>query len=67
MCRLEHIFHLLTAILFKLRLPPAETASVEAEEKEKYLKALHEADSGDLSLLTEIWIERLSRAFNENR
>lgn len=58
---------LLTAILFKLRLPPAETASVEAEEKERYLKALHEADSGDLSLLTEIWIERLSGAFNENR
>lgn len=51
---------LLSAILFKLRLPPAETASVEPKEKERYLKALREADEGDLSLLTEIWIERLS-------
>lgn len=50
----------LSAILFKLRLPPAETASIEVKEKERYLKALHEADAGDLSLLTEIWVERLS-------
>lgn len=51
---------LLSAILFKLRLPPAETASIEPKEKERYLKALHEADGGDLSLLTGIWVERLS-------
>ncbi|PIQ93230.1 MAG: hypothetical protein COY75_09915 [Nitrospirae bacterium CG_4_10_14_0_8_um_filter_41_23] len=54
---------LLTAILFKLRLPPAETASVEPVEKEKYLKALRTADTGDILLLTEIWIERLSKTF----
>lgn len=58
---------LLSAILFKLRLPPAETASVEPTEKGRYLKALHFADEGDLLLLTEIWIERLSQAFKEKR
>jgi Alw26I/Eco31I/Esp3I family type II restriction m6 adenine DNA methyltransferase len=58
---------LLAAILFKQKLPPAETASVELEEKERYLKALHDADGGDISLLTTIWIERLSKAFYEKR
>jgi fido (protein-threonine AMPylation protein) len=58
---------LLTAVLFTLRLPPAETAVTEPEEKERYLKALQAADAGDISLLTEIWIERLSKAFRENR
>lgn len=58
---------LLTAILFKLRLPPVETASVEPKEKETYLKALRDADAGDISLLTEIWVERLSNAFKEKR
>lgn len=57
---------LLTAVLFKLRLPPAETASVEPEEKEKYLQALRTADAGDMSSLTAIWIARLSRAFKES-
>jgi fido (protein-threonine AMPylation protein) len=56
---------LLSAVLFKLKLPPAETSSVESEGKKRYLKALHEADVGDLSLLTEVWIERLSTAFKE--
>jgi len=58
---------LLTAILFKLKLPPTETASVEPKEKERYLKALHTADLGDLSLLADIWLERLSKAFKEKR
>jgi Alw26I/Eco31I/Esp3I family type II restriction m6 adenine DNA methyltransferase len=58
---------LLSALLFKLNLPPAETASVETEQKEKYLKALRDADTGDMSLLTMIWIERLSKAFYEKR
>lgn len=58
---------LLSAVLFKLRLPPAETASVEPEEKERYLKALRDADGGDMLLLTTIWIERLSKAFYEKR
>ncbi|MFH1212275.1 MAG: Fic family protein [Candidatus Woesearchaeota archaeon] len=56
---------ILTAVLFKLTLPPAETASVEPEEKEKYLNALRTADKGDLSILAEIWIKRLSKAFKE--
>jgi len=54
---------LLSAILFKLRLPPAETASIDPEGKERYLKALHIADAGDLFLLTDIWINRLSKVF----
>jgi fido (protein-threonine AMPylation protein) len=58
---------LLTAALFTLKLPPAETAVIEPEEKERYLKSLQAADAGDISLLTEIWIERLSKAFRENR
>jgi fido (protein-threonine AMPylation protein) len=56
---------LLSAVLFKLKLPPTETASVEPEEKERYLKALRDADGGDMSLLTMIWIERFSKAFYE--
>ncbi|MEK7196249.1 MAG: Fic family protein, partial [Nitrospirota bacterium] len=51
---------LLSAILFSLKLPPAETASIEPKEKERYLKALAAADTGDLSMLIEIWVERLS-------
>ncbi len=58
---------LLSAVLFKLKLPPAETASVETEAKERYLKALRDADTGDMSLLTTIWIERLSKALYEKR
>ncbi len=57
---------LLTAILFKLKLPPAETASVEPGEMEQYLKALRLADKGDLSALTEIWLHRLSKAVKED-
>ena len=53
---------LLTAILFKLRLPPAETAAVEPKEREEYLKALRSADRGDISALTEIWLNRLLKA-----
>ena len=56
---------LLSAILFRLKLPPAETADVDPEGRKRYLKALHEADAGDLSSLTEIWMERLSKAFEE--
>lgn len=53
---------LLTAILFRLKLPPVETASVEPEEKEEYLNALRLADKGDLSALTSIWLHRLLKA-----
>jgi hypothetical protein len=48
------------------RHPPAETASPETKEREKYLKALRAADEGDLSSLTEIWVERLSKALEES-
>ena len=58
---------ILTAVLYKLKLPPAETASVEPKEKEKYLNALRSADKGDVSMLTEIWIKRLSKAFRETK
>lgn len=53
---------LLAAVLFRLKLPPAETAAVEPEAKARYLEALRAADEGDLSPLTEIWGERLSAA-----
>lgn len=58
---------LLTAILFKLKLPPAETASVEPDENEEYLKALRLADKGDLSALTELWLHRLLNAVKEDK
>lgn len=53
---------LLSALLFKLKLPPAETAAVEPKEREQYLAALRSADGGDVSLLKDIWIERLLAA-----
>ncbi len=56
---------ILAAVLFILRLPPAETAVVKPKEKDKYLKALRAADAGDLSELTTIWVERLSTAMKE--
>jgi len=58
---------LLSAVLFKLKLPPADTASVEPVEEERYLKALRDADGGNMSLLTTIWIERLSKAFYDKQ
>lgn len=53
---------LLSAILFKLKLPPAKTISVEPSEMKQYLKALRYADSGDMSPLSQIWMERLLEA-----
>lgn len=58
---------LLSAILFRLKLPPIETASVEPGKKEEYLKALRLADRRDLSALTEIWLHRLSKAVKEDK
>lgn len=57
---------LLTAILIRLKLPPAETASVESREKEEYLKAIRLADKQDLSALTEIWLHRLLKGVKED-
>jgi Fic family protein len=56
---------ILTALLFKLKLPPAETASFEPKEREEYLKALRIADNGDLSALIQVWINRLLKASKE--
>ncbi len=53
---------LLSAIMFKLRLPPAKTVSVEPLERKQYFSALRYADSGDISPLSQIWIERLLEA-----
>lgn len=53
---------LLSAVLFKLKLPPTETASVEPDERRRYLDALHSADSGDMTPLIQIWMERISVA-----
>jgi fido (protein-threonine AMPylation protein) len=57
---------LLTALLFKLKLPPAETASTEPKKKDEYLNALRSADTGDLSALTQIWINRLLKSVQED-
>lgn len=56
---------ILSALLYRLKLPPAETVSVEIKEIKNYLKALRVADGGDLSSLTEIWMERLLKTLNE--
>lgn len=53
---------LLSAILFKLRLPPAKTVSVDPSERKQYLSSLRYADSGDMSPLSQIWMERLLEA-----
>jgi fido (protein-threonine AMPylation protein) len=58
---------LLSAMLFMLKLPPAETASVDPEGKKLYLKALHTADADDLSPLTEIWVKRLLKAVGDRQ
>jgi Fic family protein len=56
---------LLSAILFKLKLPPTETASVEPNERRRYLDALRSADSGDMTPLIQIWMERISAAVRD--
>jgi restriction endonuclease S subunit/fido (protein-threonine AMPylation protein) len=57
---------ILTAILFILNLPPAETAAVDPKEKERYLNALRASDDGNMSPLTRIWVQRLLAAIEEN-
>lgn len=57
---------IMSAILYMLRLPPAETASPETKAREEYLNALRCADVGDISSLTKIWMERLSKALEKN-
>lgn len=58
--RVERI--MLSALLYRLKLPPVETASAETKEREKYLNALRDADAGDMTALVEMWSERLIKA-----
>lgn len=53
---------LLAALLYKLALPHAETAPGDPEGRHQYLHALQRADSGDLGLLTAIWVQRIANA-----
>lgn len=50
---------LLVALCFKLNLPPANPAA-DDDSRSRYFNALREADHGDFSALTNLWMERLS-------
>ncbi len=56
---------LLSALLYKLKLPPAETAAVDPDGRKEYLGALQTADNGNMLLLKNIWLERLLNAAQE--
>jgi fido (protein-threonine AMPylation protein) len=49
---------LLVALGYKLGLPPADPAASESG-KAAYFDALRSADSGNIELLTELWLSRL--------
>lgn len=51
---------LLVALSYKLGLPPIDPAA-EGSGKKIYFEALRAADAGNLSLLTELWLDRLER------
>jgi fido (protein-threonine AMPylation protein) len=53
---------LLAALLYKLSLPPLETAPSNADSRRHYLEGLHAADSGDLGPLTDLWLGRIAEA-----
>ena len=53
---------LLATLLYKLGLPHAETAPADGSERRTYLDALRAADQGELKLLTELWLRRLTEA-----
>ena len=50
---------LLTALMYRLQLPPIESAATDEVKREAYLAALREADRGDLRPLKELWAARL--------
>lgn len=54
---------LLFAILYRLDLPPVELIPDEKDKegRDRYLKALSEADKSDWQPLAEIWKERLGK------
>jgi fido (protein-threonine AMPylation protein) len=51
---------LLVALCYKLGLPPVDPTAVDDSMKAAYFDALRAADAGDLSQLTDLWLERLS-------
>lgn len=53
---------LLAALLYKLALPPVETASSDSEARSQYLDALRAADTQDLDQLEALWLRRLEGA-----
>lgn len=52
----------LAALLYKLALPPVETAPTDPEGRRAYLEALRAGDAGDLLPLQHQWIARLAAA-----
>ncbi|HEU4685147.1 MAG TPA: Fic family protein [Nitrospira sp.] len=52
----------LTALLYKLALPPVDTAPTDPDGRQEYLAALRSADAGDLAPLERLWIRRLGEA-----
>lgn len=52
----------LAALLYKLALPPVETAPTEPDRRREYLDALRAGDAGDLLPLQRLWTRRLAKA-----
>jgi Fic family protein len=52
----------LAALLYKLALPPVETAPTDPDGRRAYLDALRAGDAGDLLPLQQQWIARLAAA-----
>jgi fido (protein-threonine AMPylation protein) len=52
----------LAALLYKLALPPVETAPTDPDGRRAYLDALRAGDAGDLLPLQQQWIDRLAAA-----
>ncbi len=52
----------LAALLYKLALPPVETAPTDPDGRREYLEALRAGDAGNLEPLQKLWIRRLGEA-----
>ena len=52
----------LAALLYKLALPPVETAPTDPDGRREYLEALRAGDAGNLDPLQNLWIRRLGEA-----
>ncbi|MDN3510220.1 MAG: Fic family protein [Candidatus Jettenia sp.] len=53
---------MLAALLYKLALPPVETAPTDPEKRREYLEALRAGDAGNLDPLQKLWIRRFGEA-----